>query len=168
MKCYLIQSKNKCWTNRAAREALGVEVDDQLTITVGANTVRRYVRPAPSAASKVIRSVYAAGGVFGVAVDADTLSELCAKAGDTAEVVSVRAIQAPPRTASTAQSHTPAQLETLSSAKPESLRVRIARLAAGDELEVTASQAAGGAYSVAKELGFRVKKVGETKIKRVS
>jgi hypothetical protein len=168
MKFYIIQSKKRCWTNKAAREALNVERDSTIKITHGSHSTEVTVRKAPASAARVMRAVHQMTGLFGIAVDRSTLAMLQAKPGDTIQVsnASIATVQ---RTSNRTVSSR--QVETVghgSRREGGSLKNQIAELSIGQELTVSKSAASSSAYSIAKELGFKVKKVGDTRIKRIS
>lgn len=169
MKLYVIPSKKKNWTNQATREALNVEVGQQVRISNGDKSVEVEIRRAPSAASKVMRGVTAASGAYGIGIEPYYLNKLGIKEGSIVEVENSQ-VSMVQRT-STSQSAAPAAgLVTNGPGNLHklSLRERIETMKIGGTLEISESAIRSSVYSAAKEAGMSVKKVGPTTIQRVS
>jgi len=166
MKVFIIQSKKRIWTNKACREALNADSYARVKITHGNVTVERELKRAPAAAARVLRAVQAFTGLFGIAVDRSTMTDLGAKAGDTVQLVNanIAAVQRVSNKPATPR----AERATSHAVKGTSLRTKLSTLKIGEDVEVSESAAKSGAYSVAKEVGIKIKKIGPTVIRRTA
>jgi hypothetical protein len=113
--------------------------------------------------------VQTATGLFGIGLTQQDIRELGAKVGDkvtvTSRYVEVDIEATPsPRSMSSRQP----EVEVEGGGSGGSLKARIKAMKVGQVIEVSASAAKSGAYSVAKALGYKVKKESNTSVKRVS
>ena len=171
---YAIGSKKKTWTNQAGREALGIQNGETVTVTLGSRSVSVSVSKAPSAAARVMRAVTGLTGMHGIALTEHSRRELGIKPGDKVQVASHETASAVasavPRTAS---SRTPIAVGGAGTSKPKTsgkaptLRERMSQLPVGGILEVSEAAVKSSAYSVAKDLNIKIKKISDTSIKRV-
>lgn len=165
---YVIGSKKKCWTNQAGREALGIQSGETVNVTLGSRTVSVQVSQAPASAARVMRATAALSGLQGLAITEYSRRELGIKPGEKVQVISAAAArQLPAVSSSTPPSTPPKAGKKEKGDKSPSLRDRMAAMPVGGILEVSASAAKSGAYSIAKDLGIKIKKVSDTSIKRV-
>jgi hypothetical protein len=168
MKFYVIPAKRGNWTNKAGREALSIESGQSVKLTHGNDSTEITVKRAPGPASKVMRATTALTGLQGIALNPDAMRRMNLKPGDTVQVMntSIATVQ---RTTARPASRS---VELVGSSKTEGgkkvpLKVQIAGLKVGQDLEVSESAAKSSVYSAAKDAGMKIKKVGPTTIRRV-
>lgn len=176
----IIYISNKVRLNASLRKALGVSVGERFTVHGPEASECFEARRALSPASVVINAVHRATGKYCLGLPAMQAERLGIKSGDAVEVESgyqprraTSETAALPAPAAPAPAAAPAESAPKAKAKNEpkaagSLRERMSKLKVGGELEVTASAAKSGAYSIAKDLRIKIKRVAETKIKRVA
>lgn len=166
MKFYLIHSKKRNWTNKAAREALNVTTYSNVRITNGNNVATLTLSRAPASAARVMRAVQTMTGIFGIAVDRASMSQLQARPGDVVEVTNESVVTV--ERTSTNKNGAKPQVE-LVGGKRVTLKEKMKDLEVGDELEVSESAANSTAYAVAKDISMKIMRVsGTNRIKRVS
>lgn len=171
MQFFICKAKRKCWTNKGAREALNIESGDTIRITHGNQSVDQQVRRAPLSASRVLRAIQTATGALGIAVESSILSRLNCRPGDAVEVVNLRAVEesrpAAPR--STSSTSRPMVTNGGGGGGGGTLADKLNALKVGQTVEVSESAAKSGAYTVAKKLGIKIRRVpGKNVVERVS
>jgi hypothetical protein len=167
MKMFIFPCKKYCWSNKAGREAIGALPNQPIRISYKGKQVERDIRPAPVAAARVLRGVEAAAHLYGLAVTKHDMELLGVKTGTMVDVISL--------IVDTSIEHTPQRLisngattnrgPTLHELMEQHL---VDEGEVGSQLgELSESAVKSRVYSIAKELGIKIKKVDANTIERV-